>query len=133
MIFARDSASTMLTYHKVYAWVDDAQLCLVTVEGLTGRHLSATQQQHNFEAIADVVITRLNCYEFAVHVLCKSSLRPVAIRFRADSWASMHRWVNGLLYLSKSPSTACSSSCLPVQRPQAERRSSCARVARAEL
>ena len=123
----------MLTYHKVYAWVDDAQLCLVTVEGLTGRRLSASQQQHTFEAIADVVITRLNCYEFAVHVLRKSSLRPVAIRFRADSWASMHRWVNGLLYLSKSPSTACSSSCLPVQRPQAERRSSCARVARAEL
>ena len=91
----------MLTYHKVYAWVDDAQLCLVTVEGLTGRRLSASQQQHTFEAIADVVITRLNCYEFAVHVLRKSSLRPVAIRFRADSWASMHRWVNGLLYLSK--------------------------------
>ena len=100
-LFARDTASSALTYYKVYAWVDDAQLSLVTVEGPTGRRLSATQQQHNFEAIADVVITKLNSYEFVVQVLRKSSLKPSTIKFRADSWASMHRWVNGLLYLSK--------------------------------
>ena len=100
-LFARDTASSAITYHKVYAWVDDAQLSLVTVEGPTGRRLSATQQQHSLEAIADVVITRLNSYEFSVLVLRRSSLKPSAIKVRADSWASMHRWVNGLLYLSK--------------------------------
>ena len=60
-----------------------------------------TPEQFGLACVRRVEITQLNVYEFQVAISTLSSVRPHVLRFRCDTWRSMHVWVNGLGLLSK--------------------------------
>ena len=106
VVYVQDK-KTEYFYKKVYCHVDDDALTWFVVDTLASEgtaapvaSLDARPTRVPFASIARCRISSLERYEFELRLVPEAEGAPLRVlSFRADTWRSLHHWVNGILTL----------------------------------
>ena len=106
VVYVQDK-KTEYFYKKVYCHVDDDALTWFVVDTLASEgtaapvaSLDARPTRVPFASIARCRISSLERYEFELRLVPEAEGTPLRVlSFRADTWRSLHHWVNGILTL----------------------------------